>query len=155
MTMLPLHRGQLSVLRVRYFTVAGALVAAFVALDIGPIRETPLPFGVASGAMALLLIAWASWSPARRYRSWGYKVAEDELHLRHGIWTRIRTIVPFSRVQHIDVAQGPVERQFGVARLILHTAGTSNSNVTLPGLAMEEAGRISDLIRGQIRQDLV
>ncbi len=63
--------------------------------------------------------------------------------------------MPFGRVQHIDVAQGPIERQFGVARLILHTAGTRSSAVGLPGLDTGEAGRIRDVIRSRIRQDLV
>ena len=153
--MLPLHRGQLSVFRVRAFLVALVLIAAFLAADLGPLRETPVPFGAISSAAAILLILWALWSPGRRYRSWGYRVEEDELHIQHGLWTRVRTVVPFGRVQHIDVAQGPIERQFEVARLILHTAGTRSSAVGLPGLESREAERIRDVIRSRIRQDLV
>ena len=153
--MLPLHRGQLSVLRVRAGFIALIVIAAVLAADLGPLRETPVPFGAISGPAAFLLVVWALWSPGRRYRSWGYRVEDEELHIRHGLWTRIRTIVPFGRVQHIDVAQGPIERQFGVARLILHTAGTRSSAVGLPGLESAEAERIRDVIRSQIRQDLV
>lgn len=142
-------------LRVRAFFIALVLIAAFLAADLGPLRETPVPFGAISGSAALLLILAALWSPGRRYRSWGYRVEEDELHIQHGLWTRVRTIVPFGRVQHIDVAQGPIERQFGVARLILHTAGTRSSAVGLPGLESGEAERIRDVIRSRIRQDLV
>ena len=142
-------------LRVRAFLVALVGIAALLTADLGPLRETPVPFGVISSSVAFLLILWALWSPGRRYRSWGYRVEEDELHIQHGIWTRVRTIVPFGRVQHIDVAQGPIERQFGVARLILHTAGTRSSAVGLPGLESAEAERIRDVIRSRIRQDLV
>ena len=142
-------------LRVRAFLVALVVIAALLPADLEPLRETPVPFGAISGPAAFLLVVWALWSPGRRYRSWGYRVEDEELHIRHGLWTRIRTIVPFGRVQHIDVAQGPIERQFGVARLILHTAGTRSSAVGLPGLESAEAERIRDVIRSQIRQDLV
>ena len=155
MTMLPLDPGQLSVLRVRAFLVALVGIAVLLTADLGPLRETPVPFGAISSSVAFLLILWALWSPGRRYRSWGYRVEEDEIHIQHGIWTRVRTIVPFGRVQHIDVAQGPIERQFGVARLILHTAGTRSSAVGLLGLDSGEAERIRDVIRSRIRQDLV
>jgi membrane protein YdbS with pleckstrin-like domain len=80
-------------------------------------------------------------------------MTEDELHIQHGLWTRTRTVVPFGRVQHIDVAQGPIERAFGVGSLILHTAGTRSSAVDLPGLEFGEAGQMRDVIRSKIRQD--
>ena len=81
-------------------------------------------------------------------------MSEDELHVQRGLWTRERTVVPFGRVQHIDVTQGPLERRFGIGTLILHTAGTRGSAVQLPGLAFEQAGQMRDVIREQIRQDL-
>jgi membrane protein YdbS with pleckstrin-like domain len=151
----PLDRGQLSVLRIRAALFAAIVLAIAIAGDLLPMRSTPVPLGVLSVSLGLLVLFGAIWSPPRRYYSWSYGVGGDELHLRHGLWTRVRTIVPFARVQHIDVAQGPIERKFGVGRLILHTAGTRNSAVELPGLAIDEAGRIRDLIRSQIRQDLV
>ena len=113
-----------------------------------------VPMGTASVPAALLLALAVLVLPKRRYASWAYGMNEDELHIRHGLWTRVSTTVPFGRVQHIDLAQGPIERQFGVATLILHTAGTRNSAVALPGLETSEAGRMRDVIRSKIRQDL-
>ncbi len=150
--MTPLHPGQLWALRVQ---AALHAVFPFIALLVaktgwlGPL----VPPAAVAGA-AVLLAAWAFVIPIRRYRSWGYQMEEDELQIQHGLWTRVRTIVPFGRVQHIDLAQGPIERQFGVATLILHTAGTRNSEVVLPGLEAAEAGRMRDVIRSKIRQDL-
>jgi hypothetical protein len=152
--MSPLHPRQLILLRIRAATIASALLALLVFADSVPLRETPVPFGLLSGAAALLLGTWAILVPKRRYLSWGYEVAEDELHIRHGLWTRARTMVPFGRVQHIDVTQGPLERRFGVGTLILHTAGTRSSAVSLPGLGHGEAERMRDLIRSKIREDL-
>ena len=62
--------------------------------------------------------------------------------------------MPFARVQHIDLAQGPIERRYGLARLILHTAGTRGASIPLPGLAREEAEAMRDRIRAKIREDL-
>lgn len=144
----------LSVLRVRTALIALGLAAA--ALGAGLIlRERPA-------------LAWPIWSvglllaaslpvvvPGRKYRSWGYRASEDELHVKSGLWVRGRTAVPYGRVQHIDLSQGPVERRYGVATLTLHTAGTRNSAVSLPGLDLEEAERMRDEIRARIRQDMM
>ena len=110
------------------------------------------PATVAAGS---LLWRSSRCLPRRRYRAWGYREGEDELHVRRGLLVRVRTIVPFGRVQHIDVAQGPIERRFGLATLILHTAGTRGASVPLPGLPHGEAERMRDRIRAKIRQDLV
>jgi hypothetical protein len=61
--------------------------------------------------------------------------------------------VPFGRVQHIDVEKGPVERYYGLATLVLHTAGTHNASVSLPGLAEEDALAMREAIRAKIRRD--
>jgi membrane protein YdbS with pleckstrin-like domain len=149
----PLHPGQLGVLRVRAAILALVLAGLAVAADLLILEELELRHGLLGVPAVLLLSFWAIWSPRRRYFSWGYRMGEDELQLAYGLWTRVHTVVPFTRVQHIDVAQGPVERSFGVARLILHTAGTRSSAIGLPGLAAEEAERYRDHIRSLIRED--
>jgi uncharacterized protein len=155
--MRPLHPNQIWVLRIRAAIPAAIIsVAAFV-IDLGPARD--IPFAPAQGTVPAAVAALASLAalllPRRRYRRWGYLVEEDELHIRYGVWTRVRTAIPFGRVQHIDVAQGPVERPFGLSTLILHTAGTRGSAVALPGLKTADAERMRDLVRAKIRQDLV
>lgn len=151
--MKPLHPAQLSVLRVRALITALVLLVPLVpaavrlGMEIGGIAYAFL------AAIAAAVLTAAILLPRRRYASWGYEVAGDELHIAHGIWTRTWTIVPFGRVQHIDVSQGPIERRYGIGTLILHTAGTRNSAVGLPGLALEEAERLRDEIRARIRQD--
>ena len=153
--MTPLHPDQVKVLAIRTGLLAALLALAALAADLGPVRRTPLaafllPLAVlALGVLATLVL------PRRRYRRWGYREGEDELEIRRGMLVRVRTIVPFGRVQHIDVAQGPVQRRFGLATLILHTAGTQSAAVPLPGLLHGEAEAMRDRIRAKIRQEFV
>ena len=93
--------------------------------------------------------------PGRRYRAWGFEEGEDELAVKHGLMVRKLTVVPFGRVQHIDVAQGPLQRMLGLATLVLNTAGTRGAAVRLPGLLHAQAETMRDHIRAKIRQDLM
>lgn len=153
--MTPLHPNQKKVWLVRTLLALPAILVPAFVLDAGPLRETMMPFGLVTGLAALFSLALLVMLPPRRYRAWSYREEEDELHIRHGLLFRMRTVVPFGRVQHIDVAQGPIERRYGLGTLILHTAGTRGAAVPLPGLPHEEAGRMRDRIRAKIRQDLV
>ena len=152
--MTPLDRGQLGVLRVR--AVLASIVPLLVAatLDAGPLRETVVPPGLIPGVVAALALAAVLVLPGRRYRAWGWHEGEDELHIRHGLLIRRQTVVPFARVQHIDISHGPVERLYGVATLTLHTAGTRGASVSLPGLKHDQAESLRDRIRSKIRQEL-
>ena len=72
-------------------------------------------------------------------------MAEDALELRHGVVRRIHSAIPYFRVQHIDVAQGPVERAVGLARLVVHTA-SAGTDATIPGIAAGDAEGLRRLI---------
>lgn len=128
-----------------------------------------LGLGVALGTAAQIRLGWPAWpsvavagvaalwalvvAPRRRWAAWGWALGEDELHVAHGVWTKVHTLVPLARVQHIDVAQGPIERANGVARLVLHTAGTAHAMVVLPGVSRATADQLRDTIRATIRMD--
>lgn len=152
--MTPLSPSLIKIFRIRAAIASAvifvpALVAEMAMFDNG------YPSGLFIAAALVLAAFLILFSPGRRYRAWGYEVTPDELHIQSGIWVRSRTVVPFGRVQHIDVGQGPVERRYGVGTLTLHTAGTRSAAVSLPGLEMPDAERLRDDIRGKIRQDLV
>lgn len=133
---------------------AGLVVLAGAAIGEMWIRELlPLPPGLLLAAAALLSAYLVFRSPGRHYRAWGYRMDEDELQVRQGVWVRVHTVVPLDRVQHIDVAQGPIERSLGLCRLVVHTAGTLHSQVVLPGLTRAIAEAMRDEIRARIRAD--
>jgi membrane protein YdbS with pleckstrin-like domain len=124
------------------------LAVAALAVDVGARMagaDVPGPPGLAAGLLAVLggLAAW--WLPRARHRYWRYDVASDALELRHGILKRVHSAIPYFRVQHIDVAQGPVERAVGLARLIVHTA-SAGTDATIPGIAAGDAEGLRRLI---------
>lgn len=153
--MQPLHPNQLKLLRLRFAAFALFLLAAAVAGDVIASRETDFPFGVIAAAGLLLGILILLAMPKRRYRAWGWRMDEDEIRIASGVMISSDTVVPFGRVQHIDVLRGPLQRGLGLASLVLHTAGTRSAAVLLPGLEAGEAERMRDHIRGKIREELV
>jgi membrane protein YdbS with pleckstrin-like domain len=93
----------------------------------------------------VLLWATIAWPPIQ-YRHTSYVVSPMGLEIRRGvIWRRVINL-PLSRVQHTDVQQGPVQRRYGIASLVVHTAGTTAASVTLAGLSYETALRIRDFL---------
>lgn len=92
-------------------------------------------------------------TPLRRYHARGYDMGADRLRVVRGVLFHRDTVVPFGRVQHIDVEQGPLERMFGISRLVLHTAGTHNASVVLPGLAQERAAEMREAIRDHVKRE--
>jgi len=153
--MKPLSPSQKKVLRARGLISAAGFLGVALAAEAVLASRGEAPVGIMAAVALLLGAILAFVLPARRYRAWAYDVTEDELYVQNGIWLQTRTVVPFGRVQHIDVSQGPIERRYGVGALTLHTAGTRASAVVLPGLEMADAERMRDEIRGKIRQDLV
>jgi membrane protein YdbS with pleckstrin-like domain len=102
------------------------------------------------GAIGLTAIIVA---PERVYRRLGYAIDGRLLRMVRGWLFHIDTVVPFVRVQHIDVTRGPIDKLFGTASLVVHTAGTHNSIVVLPGLSPNRAAQIREAIRSEIRAD--
>ena len=103
--------------------------------------------------IGLIGLSGITVAPDRIYRRIGYAIDHRLLRTVRGWLFHTDTVVPFVRVQHIDVTRGPFDKMFGTATLVVHTAGTHNSIVTLPGLLPERAAQIRDAIRSSIRAD--
>ena len=92
-------------------------------------------------AIGVLLTAWIWWWAPRNRRSWGYAEAEDDFVVRGGIMFRRLVVVPYGRMQFVDVQSGPVARAFGFATVTLHTASTATA-AEIPGVPLDEATRL-------------
>jgi membrane protein YdbS with pleckstrin-like domain len=108
-------------------------------------------FGLTVGTLAAvivlvvcLVLATVEWVLLRgRFRSWGYAEREDDLLIRRGFVVRRLSVVPYGRMQFVDVTAGPVERIFGLATVKLHTAAAA-TDAKVPGLLTAEAERLRD-----------
>jgi hypothetical protein len=88
----------------------------------------------------------------RQVQAWGYAERAEDLLIRRGLLFRELVVVPYGRMQFVDVQAGPLERAFDVAQVQLHTA-SAGSDARIPGLSAAEAGRLRDRLasRGQAR----
>lgn len=148
----PVAPGYRHVLRARMavtWTVllVGSLVADRIFAPSNPLAGLG-PAAVLAIAIAAILIA-----PGRVYRRLRYRLTDRLLQVVRGWVFHTDTIVPLVRVQHIDVVRGPFDKAFGTASLVVHTAGTHNSIITVPGLAPRRAAEIRDVIREHVRSD--
>ena len=100
----------------------------------------------------VLLLAWIAWLVPRQVGALRYAEREDDMLIRRGIMFRSLVVVPYGRMQYVDVAAGPVDRQFGIASVQLHTAAPA-TRATIAGLPPAEAARLRDRLasRGEAR----
>jgi membrane protein YdbS with pleckstrin-like domain len=99
-------------------------------------------FGVA-GVVLLGLFGWGLRLVTRNARSWAYAERDEDLYIRNGVMLRRMVVVPYGRMQYVDVHAGPLDQLFGIANVHLHTASPGTSAV-IPGLPAEEAARLRD-----------
>ena len=126
--------------------VTGSILLVVIAvwslagLLIGMLVGASLSAAVRIGLLLLwaVLVALGAWHafrwPVRAYARTFYRVDEQGIEIRRGVYWRVVISVPKSRVQHIDVTQGPIDRRFGLGTLVIHTAGTDHAKVPLDGL---------------------
>jgi membrane protein YdbS with pleckstrin-like domain len=101
------------------------------------------PVWAAFALVPLALIGWGWVMIGRNWRSWRYAERADDLLISRGVLWREETVVPYGRMQLVEVTSGPVERHFGLASVQLHTAAAA-TDATIPGLDPAEAERLRD-----------
>ena len=127
---------------------------------VGSAISTLLWSGMAIGLFAVIGAPRALWSIVpvllvggavssvvlipRRYRAWRFLVDSMNVRLRHGVLWRKDSVVPHGRIQHVDTTQGPIERSFGLATVVIYTAGSVGGALSIPGLAHAEAEALRD-----------
>ena len=120
--------------------ILGAVVAAAFVFVL---RRDPLLASVVFLVVAVLGLGHG----ILRYRIWRFEVQEDALFLERGVFTRVRTVVPYVRVQHVDTQRNPLERIAGLSSVVVYTAGSRGADVTIPGLLPERASELQSTLR--------
>jgi membrane protein YdbS with pleckstrin-like domain len=127
-----------------------AIIVAFVVR--GPLRDQDgilHTLGTFGPWLVLLGVPVAAVAiPALRLSRWRWRLDDDELDLRHGTITEIRTIVPVARIQHVDIRRSLWAQVVGVAAVVVHTAAGTTE---IPALTSGDAADVRDRLAGLIR----
>src|SRR6202034_2887691 len=97
--------------------------------------------GLVSVAVVAALGVTLAWFLRRRFRAWRYQERNEDLIVARGVMVQRLSVVPYGRMQFIEVTAGPVERLFGLSTVKLHTAA-ADSDARIPGLERDEAARL-------------
>ena len=122
-----------------------SVVTVLVALVVG------LIFAAALGALACVISvlvvviagALSSWFVRNRYRAWRYQERHEDLIVARGVMVQRLSVVPYGRMQFVEVTAGPIERLFKLSTVKLHTAAAA-SDARIPGLENGESARLRD-----------
>lgn len=132
------------------------LVLTLIAFAAFLFTQSLIPAAAAVGLGIIFLICcWTGVSYNRLYYdSWNYTLRERDLDINFGVWWRTRRCIPRSRIQHVDVRQGPIARSFGIVEVSLFTAGTIAAVVAIPGISPAEAERLrAELLNAEGKDD--
>lgn len=138
----------------RVFQLVGLLTAAPPALLLWWLaeRRLPAPWEAWSAVLPLAVLLCAAWLSHKRHRWTFWKLDADGFAVRRGRIWQWDTRVPMGRVQHIDLKRGPLERAFGLASLVVHTAGTRLAGLDLSGIDHADAERVRDLLAREVER---
>jgi membrane protein YdbS with pleckstrin-like domain len=124
----------------------------FASFFLARVSDFVSPWLVASTAV-LLAATVGAWLAVKRHRRTYWKLDDEGFGLRRGNWWQVEVRVPLSRVQHLDLKRGPLERSLNLSTLVVHTAGTKLAAVSASGLDAADAERLRDRLAHQLDRD--
>jgi len=134
-----------SIIRVIFYSLIILIIDFY--LIKGDLIFIDLPIGILSIFIFIVGFITSFIIPQLAYKYWWFNVKENEIYIERGILTRIRTVVPYSKIQHIDVQQSILDRLFHLSKLVLYTAGTRGADVRIPGLPIDYAEQLRDSLK--------
>lgn len=134
----------------RIVGTASSLVLAIGLLAAGLLLD--VRWVAVAAALPVLLAVWQWWLIGRQVRAMRYAERADDLLIARGVMLRSLVVVPYGRMQFVDVSAGPLDRALGIARVQLHTA-SPGTDASIPGLVPEQASALRDTLarRGEVR----
>lgn len=151
--MISLEKDYLSVLLISRsisFFIMGAIIV--VLMFVAPFEILPdvrkLVF-----AVFFIYVFWTTLSTIIGFRYKSYAMRDKDLVYKRGWLWSAQTTAPFNRVQHVKIDQGPLERQYQLAKLKVFTAGGSSSDLTIPGLTKQRAESLKEYIINRVKKE--
>ena len=134
----------------------GSTIGVIVFWLSGQPSPLPLVAAVVAAVVNVLLLCTAIFWPAIEHRHTSWQTGETGVEINRGVFWKHQIAIPWARVQHADVSQGPLERMYELGSLTIHTAGTKHASVSLEGLSHETAIQLRDeVVRQRQAADVV
>lgn len=121
------------------FVLAGVTVLAFMVEEVKP-------YFVAGLLAILVVFGFLALVEIKAFKFRGYALRTHDILYRDGWLWKSWMVIPFNRIQHLEINQGPIDRIFDLASLQLFTAGGSSSDIEIDGLTPEQAADIKSFI---------
>ncbi len=124
---------------------------AFIAVSLAMVlpRELQLPLLLAILTGLLLLLTIIGYLRDRHAKSLAYATCEHELIMQKGFWWVKRTSLPYSRLQHVSLSHGPLERHFNLSTIKCFSAGSGSAEIELPGIEQHIAEHLRQHLLSQ------
>lgn len=124
------------------------LVIAVIPAVPGTVLASAFLPGVAAAVLVALLVGalmifgwWHAGAAFARYR---VRVLDDGVMVERGVFWHAQTFIPRTRIQHTEVNQGPLDRRWGMAKLVIHTAAAGVASIAAIGLHHADAIAVRD-----------
>jgi len=127
--------------------IAGIVVAAVLLKDIPQIARLII------ATILILMFVWYFAMSRRVFNARSYAVRQKDILYTSGLIFRSTTIIPFNRIQHIEIVSGPIDRMFHLASLKIFTAGGTQSDLSISGLLNSDASKIKSFIISKTDSD--
>jgi uncharacterized protein len=147
----PVHPDLLTIFRMEWLITFLILTATIIPLLIYVQMPGNTKILIVVSAVVLLGLYWLVQEFAFKYLA--YAIREKDLIFQKGWIVRTFKVCPINRIQNCSVHQGPLERRFNLATLILYTAGSQGADIKIPGLTEEEANRLRHFILQKINNE--
>ena len=122
----------------------GLVVLMLPLIGVALVAPTPGPTIAVIGMTVLVVVyVWLFWLVGRQVRAYGFAEREEDLIVTSGVMFKRLVIVPYGRMQLVDLAAGPIDRLFGVTTVQLHTAAAT-TDASIPGLLPDVAAGVRD-----------
>ncbi len=148
---LELNYQKVSIYFTAFFFIAAIIIYLGIGIFVEELFASPLIWIVVGGW--ILVASFFIFLSYKSYFYEGFALREKDVVYKSGMWFRSTIIVPFNRVQHCEINQGPIDRYFGLSELSLFTAGGSSSDLNIPGLSQETAAKLKQFITNKVAHD--
>lgn len=150
----PLEKQYLKVSKISFF-IFGLITLIVVSIAFYFIKKIQSPVVISSAAAIFILLTISGWvSLNLGFKLSGYALREKDILYKRGWFIRKTRVVPLSRIQHVSLQSGPIERKFGLASVSIYTAGSDEADFTIKGITGKTAQQIKEWISTKLNEEL-